>query len=454
MTFVTYTATSWRQGTSWAVRVAQLDRMTRASRLCEVDAAARRLICTVTDEDADQVRVVVDVRVPEGISRVLEAAAAARQEADLVSVAAVSLRRTLARRLTDHGYGVREIAVVLGVSYPRAKQLAGDPGEPQTARWRSGGRPAPDAKPHTSYQHEAFLYRDQDEFLAGTVPFVQDAVRLGQPVLVALVTPRLELLDAAIGPVGGLVSYIDMAELGGNPARIIPAWLDFVSEHGGDGRPVRGVAEPQWPGRQPEEAIECQLHEGLLNLAVDPDIPLWLRCPYDVSRLPATLIDAALHSHPAVVEGGHYRGSTSYGGLHHVNSVFRSELPPAPADSARLAFAAPDLRQLRSHVTRLGLESGLDPERCRDLTQAVAEIAANSVRYGGGKGELLTWVQPGALVCEITDRGRLGNPMVGRQAPSSEQGKGRGLWLANQISDLVQIRSTPQGTAARVYAWL
>jgi anti-sigma regulatory factor (Ser/Thr protein kinase) len=428
--------------------------MTRAARLCEVDAAARRLICAVTGEDADQVRVVVDVRVPEGISRVLEAAAAARQEADQVSVAAVSLRRTLARRLTDHGYGVREIAVVLGVSYPRAKQLAGEPAEPQIARRRSGVKAVPDAKPHTSYQHEAFLYRDQDEFLAGTVPFVQDAVRLGQPVLVALVAPRLELLDAAIGPVGGLVSYVDMAELGGNPARIIPAWLGFVAEHGGEGRPVRGVAEPQWPGRHPEEAVECQLHEGLLNLAVDPDIPLWLRCPYDVSRLPATLIDAALHSHPAVVEGGHYRGSTSYGGLHHVNSVFRSELPPAPANSARLAFAAPDLPQLRSHVTRLGRESGLDPERCRDLTQAVAEIAANSVRHGGGKGELLTWVQPGALVCEITDRGRLGNPMVGRQAPSSEQGKGRGLWLANQISDLVQIRSTPQGTAARVYAWL
>ncbi len=440
-TLTTYTATSWRDGTSWVVRVPQLDRTTRAPRLSQVEAAARRLVGAVTGEDAGLVRVVVDVQVPEGISRVLEAAAAARQEADLVSVAAVALRRTLARRLGAHGYGLREIAVVLGVSPTRARQLAADPGRSSFRR-----------RPHSSYQHEAFLYRDPEEFLAGTVPFVQDGLRLGQPALVALPEPRLRQLRAALGPDGAEVEFCDLTELGANPARIVPFWLAFLARH--EGRPVRGIGESQWPGRRPEAAMECRLHEGLLNLAVDPDVALWLRCPYDVARLPAPLIESALASHPAVVEGADYRGSTLYGGLHHVNSLFRAELPPPPAECARLTFGLSELSSVRRQVGRRAAEVGLDAGRTADLTQAVAELAANSARHGGGRGELLTWLQPGALVCEVTDRGRLGSPMAGQREVGAEQEQGRGLWLAHQLSDLVQLRSTARGTAARVFTWL
>src|SRR5688572_26997805 len=94
----TYIATCWREGTSWLVRVAQLERTTQVARLSEVDAAARRLIGAVTGAEPDTVEVIVDLRVPDGISRLLDAAAAAREESDLMSAEAVALRRTLAHR--------------------------------------------------------------------------------------------------------------------------------------------------------------------------------------------------------------------------------------------------------------------------------------------------------------------------------------------------------------------
>jgi anti-sigma regulatory factor (Ser/Thr protein kinase) len=313
-------------------------------------------------------------------------------------------------------------------------------------------------KPHISYQHEAYFYGSTSEFLEGTVPFVTQALQLDQPVMVALVKPRLEVLREALGEVRGPALFIDMGELGANPARIVPAWLAFVEAFGGAGRPIRGISEPQWPGRHPEEAVECQLQEGLLNLAIDPDVPLWVRCPYDVAQLDPALIEAARQSHPALVEGGQYRGSTSYGGLHHVNSVFRSPLPPAPAASSsgrgRLLFAGDNLNEVLAHVSLAAGRAGLDPDRAHALMLAVAELAANSVRHGGGGGELVTWVQPGALVCEIADAGRIGGPMIGRRAPRLSDEKGRGLWLANQLSDLIQIRSNRTGTVARVFAWL
>jgi len=451
----TYTATCWREGTSWTARIVQLDRCTRAARLSEVDAAARRLIVAVTNADPQTIDVVVDLQVPSGISQLLDAANAARQEADVVSVEAVAVRRSLARQLTAHGYGIREIATLLGISWARAKQLASEPIELPSRGHRPGGHDAavpPAGRPHTSYQHEASFYRDDKDFLAGTVPFVQNAVALGQPIMIALIKPRMRLLQAALGPTGGEVRFVEMGELGANPSRIIPAWLDFIQQT--PGQPVRGIGEPQWPGRRPEEVVECQLHEALLNVAIDPDIPLWLRCPYDATGLPEPIARAALETHPAVVEAGRYRGSTSYGGLHTVDSIYRSELPPAPPDCATVTFGGSDLSAVRAQVSNSARAAGLDNDRSRSVTCAVAEIAANSVRHGGGAGELRTWTRPDALVCQINDRGELVSPMVGRRTPAPDEEDNRGLWLANQISDLVQIRSTPAGSTARVFAWL
>ena len=43
------------------------------------------------------------------------------------------------------------------------------------------------------------------------------------------------------------------------------------------------------------------------------------------------------------------------------------------------------------------------------------------------------------------------DPLLGRRAPSGEDHDA--LWVANQLCDLVQLRSTTSGTAVRVHAW-
>jgi hypothetical protein len=50
----------------------------------------------------------------------------------------------------------------------------------------------------------------------------------------------------------------------------------------------------------------------------------------------------------------------------------------------------------------------------------------------------------------VRDRGTVVDPLAGRVRPPPGADRGRGLWLANQLSDLVQIRATPEGTAVRV----
>jgi anti-sigma regulatory factor (Ser/Thr protein kinase) len=311
-----------------------------------------------------------------------------------------------------------------------------------------------ESKAHRSYQHDAFLYAGDEDFLAGLVPFVREGVALGQPVMVAVTEPRLTKLRTAVAADAEAVDFVDMAELGHNPARIIPGWRNFVDQHGGPGRPVRGIGEPIWAGRRPAEIVECQLHEALLNLAVDPDTPLWLRCPYDTKALDGPVLDQALHSHPTVVEADDYRGSTAYGGAHHVGEMFARALPEPGDPTEQLSFDGSNLAAVRCLVSRLALDAGLDAGRTSDLTLALTELTTNSVRHGGGGGLLRMWEERDALVCEVADRGHVDDPLVGRRMPAETEEGGRGVWLANQLCDLVQLRSTAVGTVVRVYSWL
>ncbi len=250
---------------------------------------------------------------------------------------------------------------------------------------------------------------------------------------------------------------VDMTELGHNPARIIPAWREFVDSSRRPGRrrtAVRGVGEPVWSGRRDVELVECQLHEALLNVAVAPDEPLWLRCPYDVSRLAAGTVALAQHSHPSVVECGDHRGSTSYGGVAHIEEIFGGELPEPPKGHVARAFTATGLTELRRAVDDQCRVHGVLGDRADDLALAVTELATNSLRHGGGHGQWRSWRDDGALICEISDSGTIVDPLVGRRAPGPDDEGGRGVWMANQLCDLVQVRSSARGTVVRTFVWL
>jgi anti-sigma regulatory factor (Ser/Thr protein kinase) len=82
----------------------------------------------------------------------------------------------------------------------------------------------------------------------------------------------------------------------------------------------------------------------------------------------------------------------------------------------------------------------------------VHEVATNSLRHGGGHGSLRTWSETGTLVCEVRDRGHIARqPLVGRVRPVLGQAGGWGLWLSNQLIDLVQLRELADGSVVRLH---
>jgi anti-sigma regulatory factor (Ser/Thr protein kinase) len=297
------------------------------------------------------------------------------------------------------------------------------------------------------FRHEALFYDGEDEFLSGTLPFVREAVAANEPVLIAVGEAKIRLLERHLGGTEDGVRLVDITRIGRNPARIIPLWREFVDDHSVAGRPVRGIGEPVWPGRSEAELIECQHSESLLNAAFAGE-PAWqLLCPYDSGALSPEVLEAAQRTHPLIADQGE---SHAYMSPADGPGLFQGPLSEPSIAPDELAFGADTLTEARRLVYRQAMDAGLAPTRTSSLVLAVNELATNSVRHAGGEGTIRVWHEPDALVCEVRDEGDLASAPLGHGRPEPLQLEGRGLWLVNQVCDLVQIRALEDGTVVRI----
>jgi hypothetical protein len=295
------------------------------------------------------------------------------------------------------------------------------------------------------------MWNDAREFASTLSPFVEEGLAAGEPVMVAMIREHANWLRDTLGAGSRKVKFVDMADLGRNPARIIPAWQSFLDDHSADGKPARGIGEPIWTGRRPEEILECQLHEALLNVAVDPNTPFWLICPYDVRGLDADVIEEAHRSHLTVMEGSHSRGHPLYGGRTHVEAMFEADLHPLPGEPGESVFTLENVENMFGIVTLDAYAAGLGSDKIADLASTVRRLAAASLGRGATHGTLRIWHSPQALVCDVSDDTVIDDVLVGRRSMQADGADG--VWQANELCDLVQVRSGPAGTLVRLHMW-
>jgi anti-sigma regulatory factor (Ser/Thr protein kinase) len=154
------------------------------------------------------------------------------------------------------------------------------------------------------------------------------------------------------------------------------------------------------------------------------------------------------------VSDGHTHGpSPIFRGVDASGAPFDVPFPEPGSATLDLKFKAQDLYVIRALVRRIADGSGLSSASADDFVIAVNEVATNSLRHGGGEGNLRIWRERDKVTCEISDGGRIANPLVDRERPGEALRASRGLWLANQLCDLIQIRTFSSGTVVRVHMW-
>ncbi|TDD85741.1 sensor histidine kinase [Actinomadura darangshiensis] len=305
----------------------------------------------------------------------------------------------------------------------------------------------PGVAPPEVFVHPALFYHGDEEYLAGTVPFVRAGLDAGEPVAVAVPGDRLALLRGALGAAAGEVAWLDMSEAGRNPGRIIPGVLrEFADRHTG-GR-VRIIGEPVWPGRSAAEYPACAQHEALINLAFEGR-EVTILCPYDLAGLDPFVIADARVTHPVVIDRHGAHPSADYA-PHSVMHAYNRPLPE-PAEPVTMTFELGDLPLVREFACRWAARFGLGGDAVGDLELAVNELAANSCLHGGGAGTVRLWPEDGHVACEVRDAGTITDPLAGRRPADMSPYGGRGILMVNHLADLVRVHTGPGGTVIRVY---
>ncbi|MFD6291567.1 anti-sigma factor RsbA family regulatory protein [Streptomyces sp. NPDC060205] len=297
------------------------------------------------------------------------------------------------------------------------------------------------------FVHPALFYRDDQEYLAGTVPFVREGLAASEPVAVAAPAARLELLTAALGAAAEAVHLVDMTLAGRNPGRIIPSVLRAFADARAGVR-VRIIGEPVWPGRTAVEYPACLQHEALINEAFRGR-EVTILCPYDARSLPKDVLADAHATHPVLITGGHRRVSETYDPA---KALARCNEPLAsPSGAATFRYDAEALPEARDFALAQARERGMSAARLQDLALVVAELTTNSVVHAGGTGILRLWAEQEQIVCQVQDFGRLTDPLAGRRPAPPGQIGGRGLLLVHHLSDLVRLHTGDTGTTIRSY---
>ena len=293
--------------------------------------------------------------------------------------------------------------------------------------------------------HEALFYRDQKEYLDGLRRFLAPAFAAGEPVAIAVPKPKFGLARVVLNGAEDS-ELLDMEELGRNPGRIIPAVEKLLHKH--RSRRLHYVGEPIWPGRSRAEIREAVRHEALINVAW-PEANVRVLCPYDVKGLDDDVLLSAERTHPTLVSGGEASAPSP---RYKTAPPPECELTfaPPPDGATTLEFGPGDLADIRALATEGGANAGLIRERVDDLVIVTNELASNAVLHGRPPRRVTMWRGPEEIVCEVTNRGAISDPLAGRRKPSADGDMGMGLWIVHHLCKLVELR-TGERTTVRAH---
>ena len=309
------------------------------------------------------------------------------------------------------------------------------------------------ARAGTTFQHHASIYGSDDEFLDTALPFVQDGLGQGDPVLVATTAANLDLLSNALGAAADRVDYAESAYFGRRPAQRVTAFGRYWKRHaasGADGH-VRILAEPIWAGRPDREVTEWRRMESGLN-DVLACTNIWMICPYDARTVNEDILTEARRTHPGCVSGRRIQASPEYvePGVY-ARGCDSAPLPEPPPDAARMDFGR-ELAGLRRFVAHQAAEHGLTGHRISLLVAAVNEVASHVVELGCGHGTVRIWARRRSIVCDVREpAGSITDPFLGYRLPTLDVKPGDRFWLARQVCEFVEIRSGEQGSTIRLH---
>jgi anti-sigma regulatory factor (Ser/Thr protein kinase) len=299
--------------------------------------------------------------------------------------------------------------------------------------------------------HEAGFYRSDAEFRALIVPFAEEGIAAGEPVVLAYDARKSGLLRAWL-TAPSAVDFIGDKTAYAAPARAIATYRRLFDSHVARGAgQIRVAGElPQLSNGGPFEGWDR--YESAVNTVWD-DFPVWGRCLYNTTTASAAVVDVVRRTHPYIVSptgqrrvSDRYQNPLAFEGLPYVPDPLESSPPLAELVNRPAAEARHALAQIaRGRIPDASLE---------DLLIGVTEAVANAQHHGRPPATVRIWAAPDSIVATVHDTGpgpadRLAG-LVPAASSTSDRGLGLGLWVIHQLDVDVTLRHTGDGFTVRL----
>lgn len=296
-----------------------------------------------------------------------------------------------------------------------------------------------------SFAHEGFAFRTDQQLTDRILPFVDEGLSRGEPVLAVAGERVRTLLAQALGGDVQRLAVFAPAETwwrGGH---------DTLRAYDRDLRALRAseprwrlVAEPVWLAR--DDGREWSRFEAVANDCY-ADMPYYSLCLHDAQRLPAAVLDAVARTHPLSWGGTAPVPTPAYQDPRHFLRSVQPAWTERPAHAAVACVVSPTEAR-RALGTRL-----VDgwAARADDVLLAAHELVTNALRVSAAT-ELATWFDGDTLIVEVSDQGPgLPDETAGYCPPGDDPTDGRGMWLAWSLADDATVASGGPGTRIRLY---
>jgi len=298
----------------------------------------------------------------------------------------------------------------------------------------------------TALRHNALVYESQDEFVAVSLPFLKEGLEEGEGAIVAHTRPGLAMMREALGPDAGQVIFVDVSSAYTRPARTLAGYHRVFVEQLQKTPSLRAVADVQF-GLDPGERDLWMGYEAVFNCSF-AHLPAWVVCAYDTNGTPDPIIEGVWRTHPEVVAGDTWNTSDLYEDPDNLLREIAAE--PAPVAGLRSMPFGRDPEQLRERLAHELVAEDVTEGKVVDMLVAATEVATNAVQHGGGIEDVRVGRAEGRFVCEIVDRGPgFDEPTAGYLAP--REGIGTGLWVARQLTWLIEFFRSPAGFTTRIW---
>jgi anti-sigma regulatory factor (Ser/Thr protein kinase) len=299
--------------------------------------------------------------------------------------------------------------------------------------------------------HETGFYRSDAEFAALIVPFVEEGVAAGQPVIVGYDERKASLLRAWLQD-PDTVTFVVGDGLYATPARAIASYWQMFER-----LTSAGATQIRIAGDVPHEGNGGRFsgwdrYESAINTVWD-QFPVWSRCLYDATSAAPRVLETAARTHPRIVlPSGQYQSSRQYQDL--------ADFEPLPPDPEPLERSAPAIEmsdpsavQVRRAVTSIG-RGQISDTALEDLVIGAGEAVSNARQHGRPPVTARIWTASGRILIHVHDTGPGPADLLAGLVPvwARPEPHGAGLWLTHMLDlDATMIRSR-EGFTVRLAA--